>query len=255
MQPRACLFSAFSILVIAGTVRAAAAERECTSDKQWQDAFNKGDTSAVAALYTSQAVEVTPTGIQGGQGAVKARLDESIKQGWKQDLVIVATQCDSEGAVRWSSGSWEQTSPQGSPVGGFWTAIEVKDGNGWKIQNFTFNLTPPGLPNIYDIVESQCMQQARDAAGFTTKVTGGFAAGRQVTTTMPVGAGERQQKFYDACMKARMEASGFSNYDRANSQCTQQAKAKVPLPPNGPPDGGAFVARQQVYHACMKARL
>ena len=72
---------------------------------------------------------------------------------------------------------------------------------------------------------------------------------------MPVGARERQQKFYDACMKARMVASGFPNYDRANSQCTQQAKAKVPLPPNGPPDGGAFVARQQVYHACMKARL
>jgi len=94
-----------------------------------------------------------------------------------------------------------------------------------EIQNLTFNLTPPGLPNIY-IVESQCMQQARDAAGFTTKVTGGFAAGRQVTTTMPVGAGERQQKFYDACMKARMVASGFPNYDRANSQCTQQAKAR-----------------------------
>jgi hypothetical protein len=28
-------------------------------------------------------------------------------------------------------------------VGGFWTAIEVKDGEGWKIQNLTFNLTPP----------------------------------------------------------------------------------------------------------------
>ena len=37
-----------------------------------------------------------------------------------------------------------------------------------EIQNLTFNLTPPGLPNIY-IVESQCMQQARDAAGFTPK--------------------------------------------------------------------------------------
>lgn len=143
MQPRACLFSAFSILVIAGTVRAAAAERECTSDKQWQDAFNKGDTSAVAALYASDAVEVTPDGIRVGPAAVKERLDGEIKEGWKKDLVIVATKCDSEGAVRWSSGSWKQTSPQGSPVGGFWTAIEVKDGNGWKLQNLTFNLTPP----------------------------------------------------------------------------------------------------------------
>jgi ketosteroid isomerase-like protein len=146
MQPRAYLFSAFSIFVITGTVTAAAAEMDaskCTGHKQWQDAFNKGDTSAVAALYTSDAVEVTPDGIRVGPAAVKERLDEDFKDGWKKDAVIVATKCDIEGAVRWSSGSWKQTSPQGSSVGGFWTAIEVKDGNGWKLQNLTFNLTPP----------------------------------------------------------------------------------------------------------------
>ena len=142
MQARACLFSDFSFFVIAGTVTAAAAEMKCPGDNQWQDALNKGDTSAVAALYTSDAVEVTPDGIRVCPAAVKERLDESIKEGWKQDSVIVATKCDSEGTVRWSSGSWKRTSPQG-PVGGFWTAIQVKDGEGWKIQNLTFNPTPP----------------------------------------------------------------------------------------------------------------
>jgi hypothetical protein len=97
----------------------------------------------VAALYTSDAVEVAPDGIRVGPAAVKQRLDENIKEGWKQDLVIVATKCDSESTVRWSSGSWKQTSPQGSPVGGFWTAIEVKEDNSWKMQNLTYNLTPP----------------------------------------------------------------------------------------------------------------
>jgi ketosteroid isomerase-like protein len=146
MQPRACLFFAFSVFVIAGTVATAAAETDaskCTGHKQWQDAFNKGDTSAVAALYTSDAVEVAPEGIRVGPAAVKERLDTDIKEGWKRDLVIVATKCDIEGAIRWSSGSWKQTSPQGSPVGGFWTAIEVKDGDRWKLQNLTYNLTPP----------------------------------------------------------------------------------------------------------------
>ena len=85
MQPRACLFSAFSIFVIAGTVMAAAAEMDVskcgTAYKQWQDAFNKGDTSAVAALYTSDAVEVTPDGIRLGPAAIKNRLDEGIKEG------------------------------------------------------------------------------------------------------------------------------------------------------------------------------
>jgi hypothetical protein len=28
-------------------------------------------------------------------------------------------------------------------VGGFWTAIEIKEGGGWKLQNLTFNMTPP----------------------------------------------------------------------------------------------------------------
>ncbi len=145
MEPRACLFSAFSVFVIAGTVTAAAAEMDASkcADSAWQDAANKGDTSAVASLYTSDAVEVTPTGIRVGPAAVKKRLDEAIKDGWKEDLVIATTKCDIEGAFRWSSGSWNRTSPQGSSVSGFWTAIEVKDGNSWKIQNLTYNLTPP----------------------------------------------------------------------------------------------------------------
>ena len=106
MQLRACLFSAF--FAVAGTVPAAAAEMNCPVDNRWQDALNKGDTSAVAALYTSDAVEVTPDGIRVGPTAVKERLDDSIKEGWKQDVVIVATKCDNEGTVRWLSGSWKQ---------------------------------------------------------------------------------------------------------------------------------------------------
>ena len=145
MQWRACLLSAFSICLIAGTVTAVAAEMDtskCTVHNQWQDAFNKGDASAVAALYTADAVEVTPAGIRVGPAAVKERVDEGIKQA-KPDLVIVATKCDIEGAIRWSSGSWKWTSAQHGAEGGFWTVIEVKDGNGWKMQNLTYNLTPP----------------------------------------------------------------------------------------------------------------
>ena len=110
MQARAGLFSAFSIFLIAGTVTAVAAEvdaSKCTVQEPWQEAFNKGDASAVAALYTSDAVEVTRDGIWVGPAAVKERLDEGIKEGWKQDLVIVATKCDNEGRVggRWGRGS------------------------------------------------------------------------------------------------------------------------------------------------------
>jgi ketosteroid isomerase-like protein len=96
MQPRAGLFAAVSILVIAGTVTAAAAEMDaskCAGNKQWQDSYNKGNTSAVAALYASDAVEVIPTGILVGPAAVKKYLDDGFKEGWKRDLVTVATKC------------------------------------------------------------------------------------------------------------------------------------------------------------------
>jgi ketosteroid isomerase-like protein len=144
MQVRVCLFSVFSIFAIASTIPEPAAGMDgtgCTIHKEWQDAFNKGDASAVAALYTSSAIEVTPLGIRTGPAAVKERIEESIKEGSK-NLEIVATECDPKSAFRWSAGSWNNETPRG-PASGFWTMIEVKYGDGWKIQNLTFNLTPP----------------------------------------------------------------------------------------------------------------
>jgi ketosteroid isomerase-like protein len=52
-----------------------------TTPKQWQDAFNKGDTSAVAALYRSDAVEVTPAGIRLGPAAVKSASTKLSRKG------------------------------------------------------------------------------------------------------------------------------------------------------------------------------
>lgn len=144
MQVRVCLFSVFSIFAIASTIPEPAAGMDgtgCTIHKDWQDAFNKGDASAVAALYTSSAIEVTPVGIQAGPAAVKERIEGSIKKGSK-NLEFVATECDVRGAFKWSAGSWKDETPQGA-ARGFWTIIEVKNGNDWKIQNLTFNLTPP----------------------------------------------------------------------------------------------------------------
>jgi hypothetical protein len=44
--------------------------------------------------------------------------------------------------MRWSAGDWKNESPQG-PVRCFWTAIETKDGNTWKMVNLTYNVTMP----------------------------------------------------------------------------------------------------------------
>jgi ketosteroid isomerase-like protein len=138
------LSAAMFLGAVAIATQALAADMDvskCPGAKTWQDAYNKGDAAGVAALYTADAIEVTPEGIRTGPAAVKERVEGSFKAGMKH-TAITATKCNVEGATRWSAGDWKDDSTQG-PVGGFWTAIETKDGNTWKIVNLTYNLTPP----------------------------------------------------------------------------------------------------------------
>src|SRR3954453_18794595 len=143
MQLRTFMGLAFGILTSIGPLTAVAAGTDvsrCPVNKQWQDAYNKGNANAVLALYTPNAIEVTPEGIRVGAAAIKDRIEGAMKQ--LKDAVIVATKCDVGTTFRWSSGTWKAASSQGS-VGGFWTAIESKDGDAWKIENLTYNTTPP----------------------------------------------------------------------------------------------------------------
>jgi ketosteroid isomerase-like protein len=143
MQIRASLVSALA-LSVAVAMPVFAAEMDvsnCPVNKTWQDAYNRGDTAAVAGLYAGDAIEVSPQGIRVGPAAVKERVDASKKAGVKNS-VITASKCNVEGPLRWSSGDWKTESPQG-PASGFWTAIEMKDGDTWKMINLTFNVTVP----------------------------------------------------------------------------------------------------------------
>ena len=133
------------VLVIAGPATAVAAEMEvskCPANNQWQDAFNKGDANAISAMYAPQAIEVTPEGIRVGPGAVRERVERGIKEDKMSNMTIVATKCGGDNSWRWSSGTWKADSSHG-PLSGFWTAIEAKEGNSWKMQNLTYNMTPP----------------------------------------------------------------------------------------------------------------
>jgi ketosteroid isomerase-like protein len=151
MQPYATLVSALTLstamLFAAIAAPASAAEvdvSKCPANKTWQDAYNKGDTAAVAALYAADAIEVTPGGIRIGPAAVKERLEGQKKAGDK-NTVITAAKCNIEGSTRWSAGDWKSEPPQG-PVSGFRTAIEAKDGNTWKMVSLTWNVTMPPPP-------------------------------------------------------------------------------------------------------------
>jgi ketosteroid isomerase-like protein len=115
---------------------------KCSTATHWQDAYNKGDAAAVAAMYSPDAIEVSPAGITVGPAAVKERVESSINKAGMKTAVITTTKCNVDGTSKWSAGEWKSTTPQG-PVAGYWTAIEAKDGDTWKIHNLTYNTTPP----------------------------------------------------------------------------------------------------------------
>jgi ketosteroid isomerase-like protein len=144
MQRCTLLALPLSIGFLAIALPAAAANVDasnCTTATMWQEAYNKGDTDAVAAMYAPDAIEVMETGIRVGPTAVKERLEDNLKRGVKFPA-ITSTKCDIDGDIRISAGDWKGESPQGS-FGGFWTAIERKDGGKWKMINLTANTTPP----------------------------------------------------------------------------------------------------------------
>jgi hypothetical protein len=87
MRPYASLVSALTVsTAMFGAIAAPALAADmdvskCPVNKTWQDAYNKGDFAAVAALYTADAIEVTPEGVRVGPAAVKERLEDSITKG------------------------------------------------------------------------------------------------------------------------------------------------------------------------------
>jgi ketosteroid isomerase-like protein len=124
--------------------------------KKTNEALNNGDASALAALYTEDAVLVTGTGPIYGREAIEkyyARLFQHIRftnHAGEPDQYsphIIGTGGDEV----WSNGEWNHTL-QGHGVGtvkqkGYWASIAVREGNTWKVRlDFSNWNVVPGTP-------------------------------------------------------------------------------------------------------------
>ena len=116
------------------------------------EAYNDGDATALAALYTEDAVLVTDAGPIYGRKAIEkhyATLFERIhfiKHLSKADEYsphIIGT----AGNEVWRNAEWSETlqGQNGGPIQlkGYWSAIEVREGDDWKHRMLTVNVTPP----------------------------------------------------------------------------------------------------------------
>jgi uncharacterized protein (TIGR02246 family) len=120
--------------------------------KKFDAAFNNGDAAGVAALYTEDAVQVTPQGPVFGREAIEKLFTAVFQQGHYSNHLNKDDQdsphmIGTAGDEVWRTGEWSFTvqGKSGDPIKlkGFWSAINVRKGDTWKIQMLTFNVSPP----------------------------------------------------------------------------------------------------------------
>lgn len=110
----------------------------------WNKATQQKDAAGLAALYTEDAVHVTPQGLISGRTAIEKENMELFKV-YTPDPSRVEHISMVGNGIMLRAGTWGGTynSPSG-PVHltGYWSDTDVRDGNMWKIRQETFNMTP-----------------------------------------------------------------------------------------------------------------
>jgi uncharacterized protein (TIGR02246 family) len=117
---------------------------------KYDEAFNKNDAAALAALYTEDAVEVTDEGPIYGREAIEKHFADVFKQVHVSNHLGKVDQYSPHiigpGNEIWANGEWSLTfqGKSGGPIQakGYWSAIDTREGDTWKIRIHTWNTTP-----------------------------------------------------------------------------------------------------------------
>jgi uncharacterized protein (TIGR02246 family) len=122
--------------------------------KKFMDFIDNNDAAAVTAVFTEDAIFVTPHGPVYGREAIEKFFADVFKRVHFSNHLAKA---DSN-SIRflgtaanevWRNGEFSETdTPQGQTGGpmqikGYWSAVEVREGDAWKHRMCTFNITPP----------------------------------------------------------------------------------------------------------------
>jgi ketosteroid isomerase-like protein len=120
--------------------------------KKYSEVFDKNDATAMADLYTDDAVIVTDRGLLYGRQAIEHYYLDIFQHGRISKHVNVADQYSphaigTTGNEVWETGGWSLTvQDTGGDVSaslrGYWVAIKVRDGDIWKTRMEAWNLIP-----------------------------------------------------------------------------------------------------------------
>ncbi len=117
------------------------------ADKQYADAFNRGDPAAVAALHTEDALELpqNASAVNGRQG-VESLSKEMIDAGWK-NMSMSSLQFGSDGDLAYHVGRYSVDAPTDEGMrkeeGKFVDIYKRQADGSWKIQVSIFNSDTP----------------------------------------------------------------------------------------------------------------
>jgi ketosteroid isomerase-like protein len=119
--------------------------------KKFHEAYDNHDAAALAALYTEDAIIVTPQGPVYGRKAIEKWYADGFQQWHSKNHIDKVDQgsphhIGTAGNEAWSNGEWSETI-QGQNFGpiqikGYWSNVTVREGDTWKIRMDTFNVTP-----------------------------------------------------------------------------------------------------------------
>jgi uncharacterized protein (TIGR02246 family) len=112
---------------------------------KWVAAYDAGDASALAGLFTPNAVFNAPSGaVIKGREAIEKALGGRMKAGWTKEMVTT-TDAGAAGNAVWASGDYALTGSgevAGKESAGHFGWVLVRDGDAWRAAMLTANVGP-----------------------------------------------------------------------------------------------------------------
>jgi ketosteroid isomerase-like protein len=122
-----------------------------TLSKAYDEAVSNNDAAAVAALFTEDAVFVSDRGPIHGRQSIE-NWYAGVFQVWHPRNHIGKPDGNTPhiigtaGSEAWETGEWSETGEgkAGRPIQikGYWSTIDIREGDNWKIGMLIYNLTP-----------------------------------------------------------------------------------------------------------------
>jgi ketosteroid isomerase-like protein len=121
----------------------------------FDEAAGNSDAAAIAALFTKDGVFVTDTGPVHGREAIEKHYKDLFQQLQITKHVGIPDQgcphtIGTAGNEVWENGEWSETlqfeSGDSIEVKGYWSSIDRREDDDWKIRMLTYNVTPASPP-------------------------------------------------------------------------------------------------------------